>query len=533
MSVATTRAVALTGLVGTVVDVEAHAGAGLPAMVVIGMPDAALSQARFRVRSAASRIGIPLSERKMIVNLSPAALPKHGSAFDLAIAIACCAALRPLPVAEALASTVYIGELGLDGRVRSVPGVLPAVAAARAAGFTRVVVPGECAQEAALVGGMEVQAVSSLAEAAGVEVEVEGRASEPGAAASTPGSASAEAQAEIEPGPGPRGADRAVPPVSEELPELAEVVGNEEAVEALLIAAAGRHHLLMTGPPGVGKTMLARRLAALLPELDDEAALEASAIRSLSGGALRSGLVRRPPFESPHHTASAVAMIGGGSGIIRPGAAVRASGGVLFLDEAPEFGPAVLDSLRQPLEEGVVTVSRASAVATFPARFLLVLAANPCPCGNYGVSGADCACAPLARVRYLQRLSGPLLDRVDLRVGLQRVSSAQRRASRSAPSTAQARERVAEARARAAQRLRGTPWRTMGDVSGPWLRATHPLPADATTSADQALAAGRISMRGYDRVLRLAFTLADLQGRDAPGRAEVGRALFLRRGIPG
>jgi len=251
MSVATTRAVALTGLVGTVVDVEAHAGAGLPAMVVIGMPDAALSQARFRVRSAASRIGIPLSERKMIVNLSPAALPKHGSAFDLAIAIACCAALRPLPVAEALASTVYIGELGLDGRVRSVPGVLPAVAAARAAGFTRVVVPGECAQEAALVGGMEVQAVSSLAEAAGVEVEVEGRASEPGAAASTPGSASAEAQAEIEPGPGPRGADRAVPPVSEELPELAEVVGNEEAVEALLIAAAGRHHLLMTGPPGV------------------------------------------------------------------------------------------------------------------------------------------------------------------------------------------------------------------------------------------------------------------------------------------
>jgi magnesium chelatase family protein len=303
-------------------------------------------------------------------------------------------------------------------------------------------------------------------------------------------------------------------------------------VEAVQVAAAGGHHVFLLGPPGAGKTMLASRLPGLLPDLDAEAALEVSSIRSLAGIPVGAGLATRPPLEAPHHTASPGVIIGGGSSIIRPGAAARAAHGVLFLDEAPEFGPASLDALRQPLESGVITVSRAAATARFPARFQLVLAANPCPCGNAGARDTECTCTAFTRRRYLGRLSGPLLDRIDIQLNVPRITSAQLRMSGSTPGTdsATARARVEAARAVAADRLRGTPWRLNSHVSGSWLRSSAGAPAPGSTAAiDRALERGGITMRGYDRVLRLAWTLADLDGVDRPGGEQLGRALLLRK----
>jgi magnesium chelatase family protein len=278
--------------------------------------------------------------------------------------------------------------------------------------------------------------------------------------------------------------------------------------------------------------MLATRLPSLLPDLSPQEGIEVTCIRSLVGLPVGAHLARRPPLEAPHHTASAAAIVGGGSGLIRPGAAARAAHGVLFLDEAPEFAAASLDALRQPLESGVITISRASGTARFPARFQLVLAANPCPCGNFGVRDSACTCPPNGRRRYLARLSGPLLDRVDIQVNVLRITAAQVRAARrdGNPTSADARARIAEARDRAGARLAGTPWRLNSHVAGSWLRTPDGRPArDATTTLDRALERGAITMRGYDRVLKLAWTLADLDGMDRPGPDHVGRALLLRK----
>ena len=512
MPVARTRSVALIGLAGSVVEVEADLSAQLPGFVIIGLPDAALGEARERVRSAAVNAGCPLPQRKLTVNLSPAALPKHGSGFDLAVALACLAAAGEVS-ADSIDRVVHLGELGLDGRLRPIDGILPAVLAAVRAGHDTVMVPEANAAEAALVPGVEVIGVASLLEAAirhGGEYEQ--RAVEPVPAAVRPGL--------VDPATGG---------------DLADVAGNDDAVDALLTAAAGGHHLFLLGPPGAGKTMLASRLPGILPDLDSDAALEVASIRSLSGRPLRGELSARPPFEAPHHTASAAAIVGGGSRLIRPGAAVRASHGVLFLDEAPEFPSAVLDVLRQPLESGSISIHRANAVASFPARFQLVIAANPCPCGNHGVKDAECTCTPMARRRYLGRISGPLLDRIDLQVNVPRITAAALRLAQERPglSSADARARVVEARAAAGQRLRGTPWRTNAEMPGPWLRGAgrlHPG-GRATAALDRALERGGITMRGYDRVLKTAWTIADLDGAAAPTREHVGRALFLRRGI--
>lgn len=506
--VARTLSVALLGLSGAVVEVEAHIADAIPGFQLIGLPDAALSDAKDRVRAAAANGGSPLPAKKIVVNLSPAALPKHGSTYDLAIAVAVLAAEGVIDHA-AIADVVHLGELSLDGRVRPMQGLLPAIVAARAAGHRRFVVPRGNETEARLVPDVTVETVTSLRDALirhGAELEPH------------------ELEAIV---------PKAVPSPVTEVGDLSDVVGNPDAVEALVVAAAGSHHLFMLGPPGAGKTMLAHRLPALLPDLSPEESLVVTSLTSLSGRSL-DGLVTRPPLESPHHTSSAAALVGGGSKIIRPGAAARAAHGVLFLDEAPEFPAAVLDSLRQPLESGSITIHRASSVAHFPGRFQLVLAANPCPCGQHGTSDIACVCTSIARRRYLGRLSGPLLDRVDLQLRVNRVTTAAIRLAGepSRETTSSARLRVERAREVAAARLSNTPWRTNAEVPGSWFRSgARRLPVAVTSPLDRALERGTLTMRGYDRVLRVAWTLADLDTASAPSAEHVGRALFLRKSV--
>jgi magnesium chelatase family protein len=509
MGIARTHAVSLLGLYGEIVEIEADISTNLPNFIIIGLPDAALNEAKDRVRAAATNSGCPLSHHKITVNLSPAALPKHGSGFDLGIALASLAAAGTVRAAS-IDRVVHLGELGLDGRLRPITGVLPAVVAAAKAGFSTVMVPAGNVDEAALVPGIRVVGVASLLQA----VIWHGGAFDP---------------VPVEPILRPFD-----PPPPPDHGDLADVIGNDDAVEAMLVAAAGGHHVFLLGPPGAGKTMLAARLPALLPALDTEAALEVSSLRSLAGLPVGRTLETRPPLEAPHHTATAAALIGGGSGLVRPGAAARASHGVLFLDEVPEFPRTVLDALRQPLESGVISIHRANSVAHFPGSFQLVMAANPCPCGQYGARDSECTCTPMNRRRYLGRMSGPLLDRIDIQLRVRRITSAQLRLADETPrlTTVEARRRVGEARAAAGSRLEGTQWRLNSQVPGTWLRGRGMRLAPATTaSIDRALERGGITMRGYDRVLRLAWTLADLDGCTVPLAEHVGRALYLRKAV--
>jgi len=494
------HAAGLSGVTGVVVEVEADIALGLPQMVISGLPDAALSEARDRVRAAVVNAGEEWPQRRMTVNLRPATVRKQGSSFDLAIAVAILGGAGRLPLA-ALDGVALIGELGLDGTIRSVRGLLPMVLAAARAGLTRAIVPVPNAAEAALVPGVQVRAAASLNSV--ISFVRDG--------------------ADLPPArPGPQ-TDVA------SAPDLADVVGQDEAKFALEIAAAGGHHLSLLGPPGAGKTMLAARLPGLLPPLDDEAALEVTSLYSIAGRLpAGSGLIRRPPFQAPHHTTSIAALLGGGTGLARPGALSLAHRGVLFLDELPEFGRQALETLRQPLEEGAVRIGRAKELVSFPARVQLVTAANPCPCAKPG-GDQFCECPPTVRRRYLSRLSGPLMDRIDLRVQLFAVTSAGLFAvDEVIESSETVARRVAVARQAAAERWRSRGWRVNAEASRPTLR----LPPAVTADLRHRIDTGLLSARGFVRVLRVAWTVADLAGRDRPIREDVATALTFRLGDP-
>ncbi|MDT0259956.1 YifB family Mg chelatase-like AAA ATPase [Jatrophihabitans lederbergiae] len=503
MGLARTLSIALSGVSGRLVEVEADLSAGLPGLTFTGLPDVSVMESRDRIRAAVLNSGYNWPNKRITVALLPADLRKNGSMFDLALAVAVLAAAGEVPAAT-LSEVVWLGELGLDGRLRPTRGVLPAALAAHELGVPTIVVSMGNAEEAALVSGLTVLAAHSLA-----EVIAALRAD----------------------GPPLRVAHCPDRPDIDELPDLADVVGQPIARRALEIAAAGAHHLLLQGAPGAGKTMLAERLPSILPPLEPHEALEVTAIHSVAGVLpTGTGLLRRPPLQSPHHTSSMAALVGGGSGLGRPGAASLAHRGVLVLDEAAEFKPTVLDSLRQPLESGTIVLHRTGGAVEYPARFQLVLATNPCPCG--APKDSDCNCRPDARRRYQRRLSGPLLDRIDLRIPVDPVSHADLMGDQAQPeSSAVVAERVAAARAAARRRWASCGWSTNAEVPGPVLRsrAWRP-PRAALARLDEEVELGRLSARGCDRVLKLAWTLSDLAGTSSPGLAEVSEAVWLRTG---
>ncbi len=500
--VATVQTVAYLGLEAKGVEVQCQVAPGMPGFVIVGLPDKAVAESRERVRAALSAIGLALPPKRITVNLSPADLPKEGSHYDLPIALALLGAMGAVD-AETLAGYVVVGELGLDGRLAGSPGVL--LAALHASGaHLGLICPAAQGGEAAWAGSIEVLAAPDL-----VALLNHLRRN----AALAP--------------PQPLMADAAVPGA-----DLAQVKGQETARRALEIAAAGGHNLIMVGPPGAGKSLLAACLPGILPELSPAEALEVSMVASVAGTLEGGRLIRARPFRSPHHSASMAALVGGGLRA-RPGEVSLAHLGVLFLDELPEFQRPVLDSLRQPLETGVVSVARANAHVTFPARVQLVAAMNPCRCGYLGDAARACSRAPRCGVDYQTRISGPLLDRIDLAVDVEAVSAADLIAPATGENSATVAARVAAARERQRERYGPDGPRTNAEADGAVLEAAAQPDEPGGALLGQAAANLRLSARGYTRVLRVARTIADLAGQARVARVHIAEALSYRSRTPG
>jgi len=475
---AAVRSATVFGVEGRPVTVEVHVSTGLPAFQIVGLPDEACRESRDRVRAAVLSSALAWPSCRVTVNLAPSNQRKGGSGLDLAIAIGFLAAHGQVPVSQ-IEGLGFVGELGLDGSLRQVAGVAPMVAAM---GDVRPVVPINNYREAWCVSGEGVRVARTLREVVDA--------------------LNAEAPWPVL--PDGEFVDDEPPP-----PDLADVRGQAMARLGLEVAAAGGHHMLLVGPPGSGKTMLAQRMSGLLPMLAPEVSLEATMVHSAAGVRLPAGgMVRRAPFRAPHHSSSMVALVGGGSTSLRPGEISLAHGGVLFLDELGEFAPSVLDGLRQPLEEGVIRIARARASAALPAKFLLIAATNPCPCGGGTGAPGDCQCDEAARLRYVRRLSGPLLDRFDLRVGVTRPCVDDLLATGGGEPTAIVAVRVNEARQRALQRI----GMVNANIPAAHLDALAPLDQEARQSLRDQLERDRLTGRGYHRIRRVARTITDLLG---------------------
>jgi magnesium chelatase family protein len=496
--VARAYTVAFQGVEARLVEVQCAITAGLPPFNLVGLPDKAVSEAKERVRAALTSMGLALPAKRITVNLSPADMPKEGSHFDLPIALAVLAAMEVVP-ADAVAGQVALGELSLDGRLVPVIGALPAALAAAEADCG-LVCPAACGAEAAWVGAVQVIAPSSLL---ALVNHLTGRAA---LAPARPGTV-ADAVA-----------DR----------DLSDVRGQEKAKRAMEIAAAGRHHLLMVGPPGSGKSMLAARLPGILPPLEPGEALETSMIHSLAGLLDEGGISRRRPFRTPHHTASMAAIVGGGRGA-KPGEISLAHHGVLFLDELPEFPRPVLETLRQPIETGDVVVARANAHVRYPCRFMLVAAANPCRCGHLADPARACARVPDCGTEYLGRISGPLMDRFDLRIEVPPVPVETLVGAAPGEASAEVAGRVARARTVQRTRYAGQADVTVNaDAEGDLLKAVVALSAAAETLLGEIARRFHLSARGYHRVLRVSRTIADLEGSEPVDKCHVAEAAGYR-----